>query len=79
VLPIKWLPDPFRARDDAHWYRDAIIDEIGKQFLEPRGLDIWEMYGSVIRKVNSSTDGALDVRGALGDVSEICKTETTSR
>lgn len=31
VLPIVLLPDPFRARDDAHWYRDAIIDEMGKQ------------------------------------------------
>src|SRR5215212_4755471 len=48
VLPIVRLPDPFRARDDAHWYRDTIIDEIGKQFLEPRGLDIWEMYHAVI-------------------------------
>ena len=51
VTPITRLPDPFRARDDAHWYRDAIIDEIGKRFLEPRGLDIWEMYGAVIGEI----------------------------
>jgi Restriction endonuclease len=30
-------------------------------------------------RVNSSTNGALDVSGALGDVGETCKTETTSR
>jgi hypothetical protein len=48
VLPIVRLQDPSRAIDDAHWYRDTIIDEIGKQFLKPRGLDIWEMYHAVI-------------------------------
>ncbi len=48
VLPIVQLPDPFKARDDAHWYRDAIIDEIGKRFIEPEGLDTSEVFQSVI-------------------------------
>ena len=51
MLPIKMLPDPFKARDDAHWYRDAIINEIGKQYLEPLGLDIWEMFETEIRRI----------------------------
>ena len=48
VLPIKMLADPVRARDDAHWYREAVIDEIGKRFLEPQGLRTWEVFQSVI-------------------------------
>lgn len=51
ALPIQQLQDPARARDDAHWYRDAIIDEIGKRFLEPRELDIREMYEAVIGSI----------------------------
>lgn len=51
VLPIEWLQDPQKAIDDAHWYRDAIIDEIGKQFLEPLGLDIQEMYETVVHRI----------------------------
>jgi site-specific DNA recombinase len=37
------------------------------------------VYKLLKLRVNSSTDGALDVSGALGDVGEICKKETTSR
>jgi hypothetical protein len=37
------------------------------------------VYKLLKLRVNSSTDGALEVSGALGDVGEICKKETTSR
>jgi hypothetical protein len=37
------------------------------------------VYKLLKLRVNSSTDGALDVSGALGDVVEICKKETTAR
>jgi hypothetical protein len=57
VLPIKMLPDPDKVKEDAHWYRDAIIEEIGRRFIEPQGLDTWEVFESVIRTIRRDEEG----------------------
>lgn len=54
---IKYLPDPFKTKEDAKRFYESAIDEIKKRFLEPLGLDIWTMYEIVIREIRELESG----------------------
>jgi hypothetical protein len=45
--PIKYLQDPYKAQEDARWYWEQIINDIGERFLKPLGLDVWAMAEAV--------------------------------
>ena len=63
--------------------RDTLIEHYTG--MVPKALDSLvpeerhRIYKLLKLRVNLSTDGALEVSGALGDVDEVCETETLSR
>jgi hypothetical protein len=49
AAPIRWLRDGYISEGVEHWFWMQVIEEIGKKFLEPAGLDIHEMMQEVLK------------------------------
>jgi hypothetical protein len=45
--PIESLADPSEARQIEAWLYRTMMQRIGERYLEPLGLDIWELYREV--------------------------------
>ncbi len=46
-LPIRSLKDGEHAEQIEAWRWERLLDEVGRRYLEPRGLDIWTMMEDV--------------------------------
>lgn len=45
--PIKYLADPTEARLIEAWLYTTVLERIGERYLEPLGLNIWDLYREV--------------------------------
>jgi hypothetical protein len=61
--PVKSLADPGKAALRKQWLYETIIQKIGQRYLEPLGIDIWELYEEVLE----TSPDILKVYGEMRD------------
>lgn len=49
AAPVRTIPDGYISAAIEGWFWRQVIEEIGKRFLEPAGLDIHEMMSEVLK------------------------------
>ena len=49
AAPVRTIPDGYISAEIEGWFWRQVINEIGKKFLEPAGLDIHEMMREILK------------------------------